>query len=84
MCRACCLVRGREQTKAKRRAPEVVLRSGRPAAVILDINEHQKILKRPEDLEDLKALKTMRSKPLTFKRLEDFLTECTPSVSDPS
>lgn len=59
--------------KAKRKAPELVLRSGRPAAVILDINEYQKMLERLEDLEDLKTLKAMRSKPLTFKRLEDFL-----------
>lgn len=70
--------------KLKRKVPELVLRSGRPAAVILDINEYQKILERLEDLDDLKALKTMRSKPLTFKRLEDFLAEYAPVVSDPS
>lgn len=58
----------------KRKTPELVLRPGRPAAVILDINEYQKMLERPEDLEDLKTLKTMRSMPLAFKRLEDFLS----------
>lgn len=32
------------------------------------------MLEQLEELDDLKALKTMRRKPLTFKRLEDFLS----------
>jgi PHD/YefM family antitoxin component YafN of YafNO toxin-antitoxin module len=66
--------------KAKRRTPEIVLKEGKPAAVILDIDEYRKMLERLEDLEDLNVLKEMRKKPLKFRRLEDFLKEYHPSV----
>ena len=66
--------------KIKKRAPEIVLRDGRPAAVILDIEEYQDMLERLEDLDDLEMLKEMREKPLNFRRLEDFLEEYHPSV----
>ena len=66
--------------RAKRRNPEIVLRDGKPRAVILDIDEYQEILERLEDAEDLKVLEEMRRKPLEFKRLEDFLNEYAPSV----
>jgi len=61
--------------KAKKKAPEIVLREGKPAAVILDIEEYQEMLERLEDVDDLKLLKQMRKKPLKFRRLEDFLKE---------
>ena len=66
--------------RAQRKNPEIILRDGKPRAVILDIDEYQEILERLEDAEDLKALEEMRKKPLEFKRLEDFLNEYTPSV----
>lgn len=65
---------------AKRKNPEIVLKDGKPTAVILDIDEYQEMLERLEDAEDLKVLEEMRRKPLEFKRLEDFLNEYTPSV----
>ena len=61
------------QTKAKKREPEIVLRNGKPAAVILDIDAYQEMLERLEDVEDLKMLAEMRKKPLKFKKLADFL-----------
>ena len=61
--------------KAKRKEPEIILREGKPAAVILDIDDYQEMLERLEDAEDLKILAEMRQKPLKFKRLEDFLAE---------
>jgi prevent-host-death family protein len=64
--------------KAKRKDPEIVLRNGKPAAVILDIDEYREMLERLEDAEDLKALVEMRKKPLNFQRLEDFLREYSP------
>jgi len=64
----------------KRKVPEVVLRGGKPAAVILDINDYQEILERLEGLDDLKFLKAMRKRPLQFRRLEDFLGEYAPDV----
>jgi prevent-host-death family protein len=66
--------------KRRGRSPEVVLRNGRPAAVILDIDEYQEMLERLEDTEDLRMLKEMRKRPLRFRRLEDFLKEYRPSV----
>jgi PHD/YefM family antitoxin component YafN of YafNO toxin-antitoxin module len=61
--------------KAKRKEPEIIFREGKPAAVILDIDEYQEMLERLEDAEDLKILAEMRQKPLKFKKLEDFLAE---------
>jgi hypothetical protein len=31
-------------TKAKRKEPEIIFRGGKPAAVIIDINEYQAVL----------------------------------------
>jgi len=51
------------------------MRGGRPAAVILSIDEYRKLLERVEDAEDLKTLRAMRKKPLKFRKLEDFLRD---------
>ena len=67
-------------TKHKRKAPEIILREGKPAAVILDIDEYQDMLERLEDTEDLKMLENMRKKPLEFRSLDDFLKEYSPGV----
>jgi len=66
--------------KAKRNAPGIVLREGKPSAVILDINDYREMLERLENLEDLNMLKEMRKKPLKFRKLEDFLKEYQPGV----
>jgi PHD/YefM family antitoxin component YafN of YafNO toxin-antitoxin module len=66
--------------KTKRKAPEIVLKEGKPSAVILDIEEYRQMLERLEDLEDLNLLKEMRRRPLKFRKLEDFLKEYHPSV----
>ena len=60
---------------AKGRNPDIILRDGKPAAVILDIVQYQEILERLEDVEDLKMLRAMRRRPLKFRKLEDFLRE---------
>ena len=64
-----------ERLEALRRTPEIVLRDGRPTAVILDLDENQELLERLEDLDDLAMLAEMREQPLEFRRLEDFLAE---------
>ena len=63
------------KTKSKRKIPQIVLRGGKPAGVILDIDEYRSMLERLEDAEDLKMLKEMGSKPLKFRKREDFLKE---------
>jgi PHD/YefM family antitoxin component YafN of YafNO toxin-antitoxin module len=66
--------------KAKKKAPEIILREGKPSAVILDIDDYREMLERLEDLEDLDMLKEMRKRPLKFRKLEDFLKEYQPGV----
>jgi PHD/YefM family antitoxin component YafN of YafNO toxin-antitoxin module len=66
--------------KPKRREPEIIIREGKPAAVIIDIDDYQEMLERLEDADDLKMLTELRRKPLKFKRLEDFLAEYKPVV----
>ena len=67
-------------SKAKRKPLEIVLRDGKPAAVILDIDRYREMLELLEDAEDLKILERMRKKPLSFKSLDDFLKEYSPGV----
>ena len=67
-------------SKGKRKTPEIILREGKPAAVILDIDEYREMLERLEDVEDLKTLERMRKKPLKFRKLDDFLKEYHPGV----
>jgi PHD/YefM family antitoxin component YafN of YafNO toxin-antitoxin module len=74
------IVTSSESTRVGKRSPEIVLRDGQPAAVILDIEEYKEMLERLEDLDDLEMLEEMREKPLNFRRLEDFLAEYQPSV----
>ncbi len=64
----------------ERRLPDIILRDGRPAAVILDIDEYQDMLERLEDLADLEMLKEIRERPLKFRKLEEFLVEYHPGV----
>jgi PHD/YefM family antitoxin component YafN of YafNO toxin-antitoxin module len=66
--------------KPKWKEPEIILRNGKPAAVILEIDKYREILERLEDAEDLKALAEMRKRPLRFRRLEEFLREYSPRV----
>ena len=68
------------KSKTKRKVPEVVLREGKPTAVILDIDEYKEILERLEDVEDLRMLEEMRKRPLKFKKLETFLKEYHPGA----
>lgn len=60
-------------TRQKR--PQIVLRNGKPAAVIIDIDEYRELLERLDDAEDLRELEEMRKRPLSFVKLEDFLSE---------
>ena len=66
--------------KQHQRLPQIVLRDGKPTAVILDIDKYQELLERLEDLEDLQTLQKMRKRTLKFRKLEDFLKEYSPGV----
>ena len=66
--------------KRKNRGVELVIKEGKPKAVILDIDEYREMLERLEDMEDLQLLEEMSKKPLSFKKLDDFLRENKPDV----
>ena len=56
--------------------PEIVIKNGKPSAVIIDIKKYQELLERLEDVEDLAEINEARKKPLKFRKFEDFLNEC--------
>lgn len=59
--------------KRRKRQPEIVLRNGKPAAVILGLDEYEELLERAEDAADLKTLRAIRKKPLRFRKLEEVI-----------
>lgn len=68
------------KSRAKKRPLQIVVERGEPAAVILDIEEYREMLEKLEDVEDLKTLDQLRTRPLKFRRLEEFLAEYPPRV----
>jgi len=66
--------------KVKKKPPEIILRDGKPVAVILDIGEYQEMLELLEDVEDLKMLEELQKKPLKFRKLQEFLDEYQPDL----
>ncbi len=66
------------RVKTADEAPEVVLREGKPVAVILEIDRYQAMLERLEEIDDLEALKRARLETNTFRSLDDFLEEYSP------
>jgi prevent-host-death family protein len=66
---------GKSISKILRIKPQVVMRNGRPDAVIIDIKDYQKLLERLEDKEDLADLIKMRKGSLHFRKFDDFLAE---------
>ena len=61
--------------RATRRKPEIVLRNGKPSAVILGIRQYEEMLERLEDAEDLRWLREVRKKPLHYRKLEEVIAE---------
>ena len=55
--------------------PEIVIKNGKPSAVILNIVEYQETLERLEDLEDLRYIQKVRREGTKFIKLEEFLKE---------
>jgi len=60
-------------TKLKRSEPEIVVKDGKPAAVILPLKQYREMLERLDDADDLKALNLLRQKSLRFRTLGEFL-----------
>ncbi len=52
-----------------KQAPDVVLKNGKPSAVILNIKDYQELLERAEDAEDLRYLNGLKKRTLKFRRI---------------
>ncbi len=55
--------------------PQVIMKNGKPNAVIIDIKDYQKMLEHLEDKEDLADLALLRRGSLHFRKFDDFLAE---------
>ena len=55
--------------------PQVIMKNGRPNAVIIDIKDYKKLLQRLEDKDDIEDLERMRKGSLHFRKFDDFLAE---------
>jgi PHD/YefM family antitoxin component YafN of YafNO toxin-antitoxin module len=55
--------------------PQVIMKDGRPSAVIIDIIDYRELLERLEDKEDLADLEKIRIGGVHVRKFEDFLTE---------
>jgi len=55
--------------------PQVIMKNGKPNAVIIDIRDYQKMLERLEDKEDIADLARLRKGSLHFRKFDDFLAE---------
>jgi len=55
--------------------PQLIMKNGKPNAVIIDIEDYRKMLERLEDKEDLDDLIKIRSSIPSFRRFEDFLAD---------
>jgi hypothetical protein len=62
-------------SKRINKEPEVIVRDGKPVSVILPIKEYEELLERLEEAEDVAYLKKLRSKPLSFRPLSEYLAE---------
>jgi len=58
-----------------RKSPQLVYQKDKPVAVILSIEHYENMLERLEEQEDIRILKEMRKKPMSFKSLEMYLQE---------
>jgi prevent-host-death family protein len=61
--------------RATNQEPEIVTRNGKPVSVIIPIKDYEELLERAEDAVDIAWLKRARRNKLSYRPLEDYLTE---------
>jgi PHD/YefM family antitoxin component YafN of YafNO toxin-antitoxin module len=66
--------------KTQTKNPEIIMRDGKPVAVILDIDIYEQMLEQIEGIEDLEYLEKIRQQPLEFRSLDDFLNNYSTNV----
>lgn len=62
-------------SKLVRTKPQLVMKNGKPNAVIIDIKDYKKMLERLEDKEDLDDLIKIRTGSPRFRKFDEFLAE---------
>ena len=55
--------------------PQIVTLNGKPKAVILDIQEYQRLLQAAEDRKDINELKRIKKGKTNFREFKDYLAE---------
>lgn len=53
--------------------PQIVVRGGKPSAVILDINDYRRLLEIAEDREDLAELSRIKRSKTYFREISEYL-----------
>jgi prevent-host-death family protein len=61
-----------------KKKPQLIMKNGKPDAVIINIKDYYNMLDRLDDKEDLADLERMRKGHLKFRKLDDFLSEYKP------
>jgi PHD/YefM family antitoxin component YafN of YafNO toxin-antitoxin module len=62
----------RSVMKAK---PQVIMKDGKPNAVIIEINDYRALLEKLEDKEDLADLEKIRMGGMQVRKFKDYLAE---------
>jgi prevent-host-death family protein len=60
--------------------PQLIMKNGKPNAVIIDIKDYRKMLERLEDKDDLDDLRKIRASSPRYRRFDDFLAERTNAI----
>lgn len=55
--------------------PQVIMKDGRPSAVIIEINDYRALLERLEDKEDLADIEKIRMGGMQVRKFKDYLAE---------
>ncbi len=55
--------------------PQLVMKDGKPNAIIIDIKDYRQLLERLEDKEDIADLEKIRNAKPSVRKLNDFLTD---------
>jgi prevent-host-death family protein len=53
--------------------PLIIVRNGKPSAIILDINKYEKLLEMAGDREDLLELRRIKKNKTSFRELRTYL-----------
>jgi prevent-host-death family protein len=53
--------------------PQIIVRNGKPSAIILDINKYEKLLEMAGDREDLLELRRIKKNKTSFRELRTYL-----------